>query len=117
LNLRSARVLDAGDLSLKFDSFTLSGIGTATFSAILSHALLRQPRKRSPMVYAAPQSCAPASQGGPARWRRLLTSKAGTNAQRIRREKGFAIKQRALSKKGYPPRPANAQAQQPGTVA
>ncbi len=39
-------VLGAGDFTLKFGSFALGGIGTATFGAILLHALLR-PRRRA----------------------------------------------------------------------
>ncbi len=35
-------VLGTGDYTLKFGSFTLGGIGTATFGAILLHALLRK---------------------------------------------------------------------------
>ncbi|MEP7184088.1 MAG: solute carrier family 23 protein [Betaproteobacteria bacterium] len=35
-------VLGAGDFTLKFGSFTLGGIGTATFGAILLYALLRR---------------------------------------------------------------------------
>ncbi|NIF20627.1 pyrimidine utilization transport protein G [Candidatus Pantoea multigeneris] len=35
-------VLGAGDFALKIGSFTLGGIGTATFGAILLHALLRK---------------------------------------------------------------------------
>ena len=34
-------VLGAGDFTLKIGGFTLGGIGTATFGAILLHALLR----------------------------------------------------------------------------
>jgi putative pyrimidine permease RutG len=40
-------ILGTGDFTLKFgDSFTLGGIGTATFGAILLHALLRRGRGR-----------------------------------------------------------------------
>ena len=35
-------VLGTGDFSLKFGSFTLGGIGTATFGAVLLHLLLRR---------------------------------------------------------------------------
>ncbi len=35
-------VLGTGDFTLNFGSFALSGIGTATFGAVLLHALLRQ---------------------------------------------------------------------------
>jgi uracil-xanthine permease len=35
-------VLGTGDYTLKFGGFTLGGIGTATFGAILLHALLRR---------------------------------------------------------------------------
>jgi putative pyrimidine permease RutG len=35
-------VLGTGDFTLKFGGFTLGGIGTATFGAILLHALLRR---------------------------------------------------------------------------
>ena len=35
-------VLGTGDFTLKFGSFTLGGIGTATFGAILLYALLRR---------------------------------------------------------------------------
>jgi xanthine/uracil permease len=35
-------VLGTGDFTLKFGGFTLGGIGTATFGAILLNALLRR---------------------------------------------------------------------------
>jgi len=35
-------VLGAGDFTLKFGNFALGGIGTATFGAIVLHALLRR---------------------------------------------------------------------------
>ena len=35
-------VLGTGDFTLKFGSFALGGIGTATFGAVLLHALLRR---------------------------------------------------------------------------
>lgn len=39
-------VLGAGDFALSLGGFTLGGIGTATFGAILLHALLnRRPRE------------------------------------------------------------------------
>lgn len=41
-------VLGAGDFSLKLGAFTLGGIGTATFGAIILHALLRH-RRFSPL--------------------------------------------------------------------
>ena len=34
-------ILGTGDYTLKFGAFSLGGIGTATFGAILLHALLR----------------------------------------------------------------------------
>jgi putative pyrimidine permease RutG len=34
-------VLGAGDFTLRLGSFTLGGIGTATFGALVLHALLR----------------------------------------------------------------------------
>ena len=34
--------LKTGDFTLKFGSFALGGIGTATFGAVLLHALLRR---------------------------------------------------------------------------
>jgi putative pyrimidine permease RutG len=37
-------VLGAGDVTLRFGSFALGGIGTATFGAILLHALFRRCR-------------------------------------------------------------------------
>ncbi|WP_106479096.1 solute carrier family 23 protein [Phytohalomonas tamaricis] len=39
-------VLGAGDFALKIGDFTLGGIGTATFGAIILHAVLRRGRKR-----------------------------------------------------------------------
>ncbi|URQ62104.1 pyrimidine utilization transport protein G [Pantoea alhagi] len=41
-------VLGAGDFSLKIGAFTLGGIGTATFGAIMLHAILRY-RRNSPL--------------------------------------------------------------------
>ncbi|ARJ44131.1 pyrimidine utilization transport protein G [Pantoea alhagi] len=41
-------VLGAGDFSLKIGAFTLGGIGTATFGAIMLHAILRY-RRSSPL--------------------------------------------------------------------
>jgi uracil-xanthine permease len=41
-------VLGAGDFTLKIGGFALGGIGTATFGAILLHALLRGGRRRAP---------------------------------------------------------------------
>ena len=38
-------VRGTGDFTLKFGSFALGGIGTATFGAILLHALLRRGRR------------------------------------------------------------------------
>jgi putative pyrimidine permease RutG len=35
-------VLGTGDYTLKFGGFALGGIGTATFGAVLLHALLRR---------------------------------------------------------------------------
>jgi len=35
-------VLGAGDFTLKLGGFALGGIGTATFGAIILHALLRR---------------------------------------------------------------------------
>jgi len=35
-------VLGAGDFTLKLGQFSLGGIGTATFGAIILHALLRK---------------------------------------------------------------------------
>jgi xanthine/uracil permease len=35
-------VLGTGDFTLRFGGFALGGIGTATFGAILLHALLRR---------------------------------------------------------------------------
>jgi len=37
-------VLGAGDFALKIGSFTLGGIGTATFGAIILNAILRRNR-------------------------------------------------------------------------
>lgn len=34
-------ILGTGDYTLKFGAFSMGGIGTATFGAILLHALLR----------------------------------------------------------------------------
>ena len=42
--LHGGLVLGTGDFTLKFGSFALGGIGTATFGAILLHALLRRRR-------------------------------------------------------------------------
>jgi len=39
-------ILGTGDYTLKFGQFTMGGIGTATFGAILLHALLRHGRPR-----------------------------------------------------------------------
>jgi len=38
-------VLGTGDYTLKFGQFTMGGIGTATFGAILLHALLSVGKK------------------------------------------------------------------------
>ncbi|WP_186079282.1 solute carrier family 23 protein [Burkholderia gladioli] len=43
-------VLGAGDFSLKLGGFALGGIGTATFGAILLHALLRREKEPGPVV-------------------------------------------------------------------
>jgi xanthine/uracil permease len=41
-------ILGTGDYTLKFGQFTMGGIGTATFGAILLHALLGRGRSMSP---------------------------------------------------------------------
>ncbi|HEX5657856.1 MAG TPA: solute carrier family 23 protein [Polyangiales bacterium] len=43
-------VLGTGDYTLRFGQFTLGGIGTATFGAILLHALLRGGKKSEPVA-------------------------------------------------------------------
>jgi putative pyrimidine permease RutG len=45
LTVGVALVLGAGDLALKFSGFTLGGIGTATFGAIIIYHLLREPKE------------------------------------------------------------------------
>jgi len=52
-------ILGTGDYTLKFGAFTLGGIGTATFGAILLHALLRAGHARS----AGPATVAPRRKG------------------------------------------------------
>ena len=44
-------VLGTGDFTLKFGGFTLGGIGTATFGAILLHALLDRARPAAPSAH------------------------------------------------------------------
>lgn len=43
-------IVGAGDFSLKFDGFSLGGIGTATFGAILLYALLRREAEPGPVL-------------------------------------------------------------------
>jgi hypothetical protein len=39
-------ILGTGDYTLKFGAFTMGGIGTATFGAILLHAILKAGARR-----------------------------------------------------------------------
>jgi hypothetical protein len=46
-------VLGAGDFTVKLGNFTLGGIGTATFGALILYALLRQVTRRAPGLLVA----------------------------------------------------------------
>ena len=57
-NLVTAAVtltIGAGDLALKLGGFTLGGIGTATFGAILLYQLFREGRDEAPLAKVAPR--------------------------------------------------------------
>lgn len=47
ITVAAALTMGAGNLSLKIGGFTLAGIGTATFGAIILYQILREPQKTS----------------------------------------------------------------------
>jgi xanthine/uracil permease len=54
ITVAAAVTAGAGDLALKFGGFTLGGIGTATFGAIILYQLLGPSRERPAAAAAAP---------------------------------------------------------------
>jgi xanthine/uracil permease len=61
-----ALTLGAGNLTLNIGSFALSGIGTASFGAIILYQLLRERASEEEAVAAADSAVDPADQIGPA---------------------------------------------------
>lgn len=70
-------VLGTGDFTLRFGDFALGGIGTATFGAIVLHALLGRRQGAGFRAPPSPAGRAPAGRGWRVPPRRRLARKAG----------------------------------------